>query len=74
MDSSGLMLYYTPRLRPYNSAVLTIGQTGLFLKPGKKRVEVDGACAGQCTKRDFKGPIYIHSAFNHMHSLGKQGR
>ncbi|XP_071153963.1 tyramine beta-hydroxylase-like [Mytilus edulis] len=73
-DSSGIALYYTPNLRPYNAAVLTIGQTMFHLAPGQSEVKVSGNCSGQCTKREFQGPIYVHSSFNHMHSLGRKQR
>ena len=69
-DSSGIHLYYTPNLRPYNAASLTIGDTSLSLKPGLEEAKTEGVCSGQCTQRMFKGPIYVYSSYNHMHSLG----
>ncbi|XP_063403128.1 dopamine beta-hydroxylase-like isoform X2 [Mytilus trossulus] len=73
-DSSGMTLYYTPALRLYNAAVLTVGQSMFHLGPGQSEVKVEGNCTGRCTKREFKGPIYIHSSANHMHTLGRKQR
>ena len=70
-DSSGINLYYTPKLRQYNAGILAIGDTSLSLKPGLPEVETEGICFHRCTQRMFKGPIYIYAAINHMHSLGK---
>lgn len=70
-DSSGITLYYTPKLRQYNGAILAIGDASLSLKPGLPEVETEGICYQQCTQRMFKGSIYISAAINHMHSLGK---
>ena len=35
-DSSGITLYYTPNLRPYDAGTLFTGQSHLVLPPGEK--------------------------------------
>lgn len=72
VDSSGLTLYYTSKLRPNDAAVMLIGSVGFELPPGRPEVTVVGSCAAQCTKEDFSGPIYVTSALNHMHYLGRK--
>ena len=71
MDSSGLTLYYSSKLRPNDAAVMLIGSVGFELPPGRSEVTVVGSCAAQCTKEEFSGPIYVTSALNHMHYLGE---
>ncbi|KAK7490020.1 hypothetical protein BaRGS_00018720 [Batillaria attramentaria] len=69
-DSSGIVLYYTAKLRPYNAAVMTIGQVSLDIPPGRDSVVYHGACTSGCTNHIMKGPIHITNALNHMHYLG----
>ena len=70
-DSSGLILYYTPKLRRYNAAVFTIGQTYLEIPPRMPSVVHQGTCTSTCTRKLLKGPIHITAALNHMHYLGE---
>lgn len=72
VDSSGLTLYYTSKLRPNDAAVLMVGSSSFQLPPGRSDVEVVGTCSKQCSKEKFKGPIYVTAALNHMHYLGKK--
>lgn len=72
IDSSGVLLYYTPHLRKYNSGVLLVGDVSIALPPGQEKTKVEGICYGQCTLRMFKGPIYINGVGHHMHVLGRQ--
>ncbi|XP_070190209.1 peptidyl-glycine alpha-amidating monooxygenase A-like [Littorina saxatilis] len=69
-DSSGLILYYTPKLRQYNAAVLQVGQNYLNIPPGIPSVVQRGTCTSRCSRLVMRGPIHIASAFNHMHYLG----
>lgn len=36
VDDSGFVLYYTSQLRPYDAAVLTIGQKAIAIPPGQE--------------------------------------
>ncbi|XP_063424230.1 tyramine beta-hydroxylase-like isoform X2 [Mytilus trossulus] len=72
VDSSGLTLYYTNKLRPNDAAVMRIGSSYFELPPGRSKVEVVGTCSSQCSKAQLKGPIYITAAGNHMHYLGEK--
>ncbi|KAL3870617.1 hypothetical protein ACJMK2_038665 [Sinanodonta woodiana] len=73
-DSSGMTFYYTPKLRPNDAGVLTIGQRYLSIPPGETAVTAIGTCSGECTRGLMSGNISIFTAFNHMHYLGIQQR
>ncbi|KAK0040025.1 DBH-like monooxygenase protein 2 [Biomphalaria pfeifferi] len=71
-DSSGLRLYYRPaRSDVQDLYTLMTGQTMLELPPGQARVEKVGICKGSCTSLLLKQPVYLMSAINHMHYLGR---
>ncbi|BFZ19031.1 hypothetical protein BsWGS_22070 [Bradybaena similaris] len=70
VDSSGLMLYYTPHLRPYDAGVLMTGTSVFSLPPRQPALHVEGKCSSQCTRRGMLGPINIASSWNHMHYAG----
>ena len=70
-DSSGLILYYTPKLREYNAATLTLGQMSLNIPPGQPSVVEQGTCSSRCTNKIFKGPIQVFESQHHMHYLGE---
>ncbi|KAL3870623.1 hypothetical protein ACJMK2_038671 [Sinanodonta woodiana] len=71
-DSSGMTFYYTPKLRPNDAGVLTIGQTYLYIPPGETAVTAIGTCPAECTRKMMNNSIHIITAFNHMHYLGTQ--
>ncbi|XP_070176429.1 dopamine beta-hydroxylase-like [Littorina saxatilis] len=73
-DASGMTIYYTPKLRPYNAGMAIFGQEFLEIPPGRPSVTAVGSCSADCTRRYMDSPIYITSALNHMHYLGVQGR
>ncbi|KAL4218744.1 hypothetical protein ACF0H5_021332 [Mactra antiquata] len=70
IDSSGIILYLTPKLRPNNAGVLMIGQTKLDIPPLVQSVIFTGECPGSCTSKMMEGPINVSVAINHMHLLG----
>ena len=70
VDGSGLTMYYTPNLRQYDSASITIGQSDLAIPPGADVHYHTAYCTSKCTK-DFEEPIYLYSSVIHMHYLGK---
>ena len=70
-DSSGIKMYYTPRLRPNDAGVLTIGQAYLEIPPAMPSVIKGGVCSSACTRKYFKSPLKVVAGLNHMHYLGK---
>lgn len=72
-DSSGMTLYYTPKLRPNSAVILMVGQWYLEIPPGKERHTESAVCSKEDTQRLLTGPIKIARALNHMHYLGTIG-
>ncbi|XP_046576525.1 tyramine beta-hydroxylase-like [Haliotis rubra] len=70
VDSSGLTLYYTPKLRKYDAGFLFTGQVYLEIPPGVKRSTFESTCTEECTNKLMTGNIYITSGLSHMHYLG----
>ncbi|PVD26338.1 hypothetical protein C0Q70_14009 [Pomacea canaliculata] len=71
VDSSGFTLYYTPHLRRHNMGMLVVGQEYLEIPPFTDLTVASSDCTATCTKNLLKSDIYVTSAFNHMHYLGK---
>ncbi|ESP03248.1 hypothetical protein LOTGIDRAFT_237776 [Lottia gigantea] len=71
VDSSGMILYYTAKKRENDAGVLTIGAQYLHIPPFTTRVEDTSECPGSCTKHFITDKVYVVSAFNHMHYLGR---
>ncbi|BFZ04320.1 hypothetical protein BsWGS_07359 [Bradybaena similaris] len=69
-DSSGLMLHFTPNLKPYDASVFLVGPTFFEIPPKQKHAVVKSNCASGCTKNLIKSSINITSAWNHMHLMG----
>jgi len=69
-DASGMILYYTPKLRQYNAGVFSLAQLELNIPPRQPSVTEVGTCTEYCSHQTFSGDIHIMSAFNHMHYLG----
>ncbi|CAH1788317.1 unnamed protein product, partial [Owenia fusiformis] len=71
VDSSGMELYYTPNLRPYDAGYVMTGQRSIVIPPGLPSVRVSGGAASICTKEYMKKPVYVLETLLHMHYLGK---
>ncbi|XP_076468958.1 dopamine beta-hydroxylase-like [Babylonia areolata] len=69
-DSSGMTLYYTPKLRQYNAAGMALGQTYLSIPPGQSSWVHQGTCTSRCSRKIIAGDLHVFSAQNHMHYLG----
>ena len=69
-DESGMRMYYTPKLRPYDASVLTVGQTFLEIPPLSPSVTTSGTMTSGCSRRYMNGTIHVVAALNHMHYLG----
>ncbi|XP_067662438.1 tyramine beta-hydroxylase-like isoform X1 [Haliotis asinina] len=70
MDGSGLSIYYTPNLRPYDAGLFWTGETNLVIPPGRSRTVVESICPARCTNKILSDTIYIINGFNHMHYKG----
>ncbi|KAK0040032.1 DBH-like monooxygenase protein 1 [Biomphalaria pfeifferi] len=71
-DSSGLRLYYQPASDTVKDMfTMLTGQTMLVLPPGQSRIEKVGTCKSSCTATLFKEKVYLNSATNHMHLIGR---
>ncbi|KAH9489133.1 hypothetical protein Btru_057526 [Bulinus truncatus] len=75
IDNSGLKIYLTTKLRKHDAGMLVIGQNFLQIDPvqgeDNSDLEFTSSCPQGCTESMFRHPIYITSAVNHMHYLGK---
>jgi len=72
-DSSGLTLYYTPKLRPNDAGTFLIGQNSLHIPPAVKSMTINGSCSSSCTQKYMHGDAHIMAILNHMHYLGISG-
>ncbi|XP_033749716.1 dopamine beta-hydroxylase-like [Pecten maximus] len=71
-DSSGMTLFYTPVLRPYNLGNLLIGENLFQIPPGETRYVVDSECSSICSAQFMNDTINVISGMNHMHYMGRQ--
>lgn len=72
VDGSGIQVFYTNKLRKYDSVIMVVGQKYLELPPNAPVVTVNSSCPAFCTENMFQKPIFITRAVNHMHTLGKK--
>ncbi|KAH9503097.1 DBH-like monooxygenase protein 2 [Bulinus truncatus] len=69
-DNSGLKLYITQKKRRHNAAIFTTGRQDFILPARTSSIVLESNCTSGCTRTKLRGPIYITSAFNHMHRAG----
>ncbi|KAJ8304610.1 hypothetical protein KUTeg_018193 [Tegillarca granosa] len=69
-DSSGLVIHYTPNLRPHDAGTLTVGQINFNIPPNKEHHTVRAFCDHECSSILLTSPIYLIESRNHMHYLG----
>ncbi|KAK7506928.1 hypothetical protein BaRGS_00001779, partial [Batillaria attramentaria] len=70
-DSSGLTLHYTPNVRPNDMAMLMTGQDHIVIPPRSLDTVITSDCTNTCTRNKLTGDIYVTTAADHMHYLGK---
>ncbi|KXZ41536.1 hypothetical protein GPECTOR_409g249 [Gonium pectorale] len=71
VDASGFELRYTPRLRPYDAGILTLGQQAIAIPPGQRRFTLKpNVCPSTCTSR-LTTPLRLLASGLHMHTLGR---
>ncbi|XP_073979777.1 MOXD1 homolog 1-like isoform X2 [Rhodnius prolixus] len=77
-DNSGLRIYYTPLLRPFDGSILTVGVAPSSLQivpPIQRKFSNVGYCDHQCTNLMFpESGIKVVSVVFHTHSAGRQVR
>ena len=69
-DQSGMRVYYTPDLRPFDLGHVQVGQQDVVIPPGVTRHAQSGGCSGECTRMLLPHPIHLTTAHLHMHYLG----
>ncbi|CAG2237960.1 Temptin [Mytilus edulis] len=71
-DSSGVTLYYTPKLRANDAGIMSTCQMNHEIPPGQQSYTVVGKCHSECSRKLIQAPINIFWAKNHMHYLGHE--
>ena len=73
-DASGLRIYYTPNVRPWDLGTLVVGQRVLKIPPRQSEVTVSGKCRlVDCMSSFLNGnSIHVFLAVNHMHVHGRE--
>ncbi|BFZ05647.1 hypothetical protein BsWGS_08691 [Bradybaena similaris] len=74
VDNSGLRIHLTSKMRKNDAGMLVVGQQFLQVETkeqGSADLTFSATCPERCTKVMFNTSIYITSAVNHMHYLGK---
>ncbi|XP_054712573.1 DBH-like monooxygenase protein 1 isoform X2 [Uloborus diversus] len=75
-DSSGLRLYYTPKLREFDAGALMLGTTvnqRLIIPPGQKEYTIAGHSTPDCLSSVMpKKGIKVLGVFLHAHLLGRR--
>ncbi|BFZ05653.1 hypothetical protein BsWGS_08693 [Bradybaena similaris] len=74
VDNSGLRIHLTSKMRKNDAGMLVVGQQFLQMETneqGSADLTFSATCPERCTKVMFNTSIYITSAVNHMHYLGK---
>ena len=78
IDSSGLRIRYTPKLRQYDTGMMLIGSEVNFLQmvpPRQKLFTTLGHCSGECTEQGIpETGIRIISGVLHSHLAGRKMR
>ncbi|XP_052788708.1 tyramine beta-hydroxylase-like [Mya arenaria] len=74
VDSSGMVLHLTTKLRKYDAGILFVGQNYIHIPPKEENVVINGSCSSECTKTLIRDEVKIPVAWNHMHALGRAQR
>ncbi|XP_070554980.1 DBH-like monooxygenase protein 1 homolog [Ptychodera flava] len=75
IDSSGIRVYYTPKLRKNDASIIEIGAftnpLALFIPPGAPSMTVNGYCSQECFDEGSNGTsITIFASLLHSHLAG----
>ena len=75
LDSSGIRIFYTSRLRQYDLGLVTVGHRRtpfLTVPPRQARFVISGHCSPECTRAGLDdGGVNVTSAFLHAHLRAK---
>jgi len=71
VDSSGVTLVYTPRLRKHDEGVIMVGPMDLTIPPNSTAHSEQGHCDGSCTK-NLPYPLQLTGSVLHMHLAGRR--
>lgn len=78
VDTSGIRIYYTTRLRTHDTAMLLVGSEVNFLHmipPVQNQFTTVGRCSADCTKKGLDSDgIHIINGVLHSHLAGRQIR
>ncbi|XP_066941219.1 MOXD1 homolog 1-like [Macrobrachium rosenbergii] len=74
VDNSGLRIYYTENLRPYDAGILMLGHTVSpmqLIPPGQHWLSI-GHCSSNCTSNNLpENGINVFAGILHAHLLGR---
>ncbi|CAI5794030.1 dopamine beta-hydroxylase [Podarcis lilfordi] len=74
-DSSGIRLYYTASLRPYNAGIMELGLVYtpvMAIPPGETHFHLTGYCTDKCTQLALPpSGIHIFASQLHTHLTGR---
>ena len=72
-DTSGMKMYYTPRLRQNDLGIMWLGQRQLNIPANTPSTTATSTCTPTCAFDLFSaGAVSVTSSIMHMHLLGKQ--
>ncbi|XP_046576236.1 dopamine beta-hydroxylase-like [Haliotis rubra] len=74
VDSSGMTLYLTEKLRKEDASYVHTGQIHLNIPPGQQRHVTTSTCSSACTRKIIKTPVYLMTGWNHLHYAGYAAR
>jgi hypothetical protein len=73
-DSSGIKIFYTPKLRPHDAGVLAVGMDPNWrhiIPPEQEAVVSEGHCISDCTERSLPDQgVQVFGVMLHTHLLG----
>uniref|UniRef100_A0A0K0FD39 DBH-like monooxygenase protein 1 (inferred by orthology to a human protein) n=1 Tax=Strongyloides venezuelensis TaxID=75913 RepID=A0A0K0FD39_STRVS len=75
IDSSGIIITYTDRLRPHDAGIMELGliySDANSIPPGQKAFSMTGYCVPECTNYLPTNGIYIFATQLHAHLTGKK--
>lgn len=76
IDQSGIRLYYTPKLRQYDAAIMEVGleyNPKNSIPPKASAFRVSGYCSGECTQVSLpRNGITVFASQLHTHLTGMQ--
>lgn len=69
-DSTGVKIFYTPKLRDHAEALFHLGQLRFYIPPNNVDYHVNAICDSNCSRKAFAQPFNLTSITFHMHATG----